>query len=66
MPLAPADWEIGEYACTDFNQASDGGHLQPGPLDGSLRNGTAMPLPPPAPRGGGAGPGGGAALPPGR
>ena len=66
MPLSPADWEIGEYACTDFNQANDGGHLQPGPLDGSLRNGTAMPLPPPTPRGGGPGPGGGAVVPPGR
>ena len=55
-----------EYACTDNNKDSDDGHLQPGPLDGSLRNGTAMPLPPPTPRGGGPGPGGGANLPPGR
>lgn len=45
MPLAPPDWELGEYACTDFNQVSDGGHLQPGPLDGSLRDGSAMPPP---------------------
>jgi hypothetical protein len=45
MPLAPPDWELGEYACTDFNKVSDGGHLQPGPLDGSLRDGSAMPPP---------------------
>ena len=46
-PLAPADWVIMEYACTDNNKDSDDGHLQPGPLDGSLRNGTA--IGPPAP-----------------
>ena len=40
---------IMEYACTDNNKDSDDGHLQPGPLDGSLRNGTAI-APPPRPR----------------
>jgi hypothetical protein len=66
MPLANPEWELAEYACTDFNNASEGGHLQPGPLDGSGRNGTAMPTPPVAPRGGGAGPGGNTGAPGGR
>ena len=47
MPLAPKDWVIMEYACTDNNKDLDDGHLQNGPLDGSLRNGTA--IGPPAP-----------------
>ena len=58
MPLANPDWELAEYACTDFNNVDDAGHLQPGPLDGSGRDGTAMPLPPVRPASGG-GPGGG-------
>jgi hypothetical protein len=36
-----------EYACTDNNKDFYDGHLQPGPLDGSLRNGTAIALPAP-------------------
>jgi hypothetical protein len=60
MPMANPEWELAEYACTDFNEVSASGNLQPGPLDGSGRNGTAMPTPPVQPRGGGAGPGGGA------
>jgi hypothetical protein len=47
MPLAPKDWVIMEYGCTDNNKDLTDGHLQPGPLDGSLRNGTA--IGPPAP-----------------
>jgi hypothetical protein len=47
MPLAPKDWVLMEYACTDNNKDASDGHLQPGPLDGSLRNGTA--IGPPAP-----------------
>jgi hypothetical protein len=47
MPLAAKDWELMEYACTDNNKDFTDGHLQPGPLDGSLRNGTA--IGPPAP-----------------
>jgi len=46
MPLAPADWEIDEYACTDFNKDLEEGHLRPGPLDGSGRDGTANAVPP--------------------
>jgi hypothetical protein len=49
MPLAPNDWVIMEYACTDNNKDMYDGHLQPGPLDGSLRDGTAV-GPPAAPR----------------
>jgi len=48
MPLANPDWTLAEYACTDFNEVQSADLLQPGPLDGSLRDGTAMP-----PRGGG-------------
>ena len=66
MPLANPAWELAEYACTDFNNALESGGLQPGPLDGSGRNGTAMPTPPVQPRGGGAGPGGAAAPAEGR
>ena len=47
MPLAPKDWVIMEYACTDNNKDLEDGLLQNGPLDGSLRNGTA--IGPPAP-----------------
>ena len=47
MPLAAKEWELMEYACTDNNKDFYDGHLQPGPLDGSLRNGTA--IAPPAP-----------------
>jgi hypothetical protein len=36
-----------EYACTDNNKDLYDGHVQPGPLDGSGRNGTAIALPPP-------------------
>ena len=43
MPLANPDWTLAEYACTDFNNVQDADLLQPGPLDGSLRDGTAMP-----------------------
>jgi len=40
-----------EYACTDNNKDLYDGHLQPGPLDGSLRDGTAIgkPAPPRTP-----------------
>jgi hypothetical protein len=46
MPLAPKDWEILEYACTAGNKDLEGGHLQPGALDGSGRNGSAIATPP--------------------
>ena len=63
MPLANPSWELAEYACTDFNNALESGGLQPGPLDGSGRNGTAMPTLPVQPRDGGTGPGGNAGAP---
>ena len=47
IPLAPADWVLMEYACTDNNKDLAEGLLQPGPLDGSLRNGTAIGAPAP-------------------
>jgi hypothetical protein len=47
IPLAPKEWEIMEYACTDFNKDLYDGHLQPGSLDGSGRDGTAIGTPPP-------------------
>ena len=47
MPLAPKEWEIIEYACTDNNKDQYDGLLQPGSLDGSGRNGTAIATPPP-------------------
>ena len=47
MPLAPSDWVIMEYACTDNNKDLYDGQLRPGTLDGSLRDGTA--IGPPAP-----------------
>ena len=46
MPLAPDDWEIMEYACTDNNKDLDDGLLQPGALDGSGRDGSAVGTPP--------------------
>jgi hypothetical protein len=46
-PLAPKDWEIMEYACTDNNKDLYDGHLQPGSLDGSGRDGSAVATPPP-------------------
>ena len=46
--LAPADWEIMEYACTDYNKAAlSEGLVQPGSLNGSGRDGSAIPTPPP-------------------
>jgi hypothetical protein len=48
MPIAPKDWIIMEYACTDNNKDLYDGHLQNGPLDGSLRDGTAVAPAPPA------------------
>jgi hypothetical protein len=47
IPLAPKDWEIMEYACTDNNKDLYDGHLQPGSLDGSGRDGTAIGTPAP-------------------
>jgi hypothetical protein len=47
IPLAPAGWEIMEYACTDNNKDLYDGHLQPGSLDGSGRDGTPLATPPP-------------------
>ena len=49
IPIAPKEWELMEYACTDNNKDMYDGHLQPGPLDGSLRDGTPI-APPPRPR----------------
>jgi hypothetical protein len=48
MPLAPDDWELMEYACTDNNRDFEDGLLQPGALDGSGRDGSAIATPPPA------------------
>ena len=47
IPLAPKEWEIMEYACTDNNKDLYDGHLQPGSLDGSGRDGTAIATPAP-------------------
>jgi len=47
IPLAPPEWVVMEYACTDNNKDLYDGHLQNGPLDGSQRNGSA--IGPPAP-----------------
>jgi hypothetical protein len=47
MPLAPADWVVMEYGCTDNNKDLYDGHLQNGPLDGSQRDGTAIGKPAP-------------------
>ena len=46
IPIAPKEWELMEYACTDNNKDMYDGHLQPGPLDGSLRDGTPIAQPP--------------------
>ena len=45
MPLAQPDWEIMEFACTDNNKDMEDGHLRPGALDGSGRDGTAIATP---------------------
>jgi hypothetical protein len=47
MPLAPKEWVIMEYACTYYNKDLYDGLLQPGPLDGSLRDGSATGKPAP-------------------
>jgi len=47
MPIAPKDWVVMEYACTDNNKDMYDGHLQNGPLDGSQRDGTAIGKPAP-------------------
>jgi hypothetical protein len=47
IPLAPKDWVVMEYACTDNNKDMYDGHLQNGPLDGSGRDGTAIGKPAP-------------------
>jgi hypothetical protein len=47
IPLAPKDWELLEYACTAGNKDFEGGHLQPGALDGSGRDGSAIATPAP-------------------
>jgi hypothetical protein len=41
VPIAPKDWELMQCACTDNNKDMYDGHL-PGPLDGSLRDDTAI------------------------
>jgi hypothetical protein len=46
IPLAPDDWEVMEYACMDNNKDFYDGHLQPGSLDGSGRDGSAIATPP--------------------
>ncbi len=48
---APDDWEIMEYNCMDNNRDALDGLVAPGPLDGSGRDGSAMPTPSPARRG---------------
>ena len=45
MPLAPPDWELMEFACTDNNRDAEEGLLEPGALDGSGRDGTAIATP---------------------
>ena len=45
MPLAPPDWELMEHACTDNNRDAEEGLLQPGALDGSGRDVTAIATP---------------------
>ncbi len=47
IPLAPKDWVLMEYPCTDNNKDLYDGHLQNGPLDGSQRDGTAIGKPAP-------------------
>lgn len=41
--------EVGEYACTDFNYSMESGNQQKGPLEGTLRDGTAIGKPPAPP-----------------
>jgi hypothetical protein len=45
IPLAPKNWEIMEYACTTGNKDLEEHHLQPGALDGSGRDGSAIATP---------------------
>jgi hypothetical protein len=40
--LAPPNWTIGEYACTDGNYTLEAGLQKPGALDGSQRDGSAI------------------------
>ena len=46
MLLGPPEWELMEYACTDNNRDAELGLLQPGALDGSGRDGSAIATPP--------------------
>ena len=46
IPMGPPDMEVMEYACTDYNNALQTGGLQPGPIDGSSRNGGPIAVPP--------------------
>ena len=50
FPLAPAEWELMEYACNDHNKDLADGLLQPGPLDGSTRDGSSVAPPVASPR----------------
>jgi hypothetical protein len=45
IPLAPKSWELMEYACTTGNKDLEEHHLQPGALDGSGRDGSAVATP---------------------
>lgn len=47
MNIAPDEWEIMEYPCTDNNRDMYDGLLAPGSLDGSGRDGSAIATPPP-------------------
>jgi len=47
IPLAPADWQLMEYDCTENNKDFVEGHLGLGPLDGSPRDGSAIAPPRP-------------------
>ena len=47
IPLAPPNWEVMEYACTDNNKDLYDGLVRPGSLDGSGRDGSAIATPPP-------------------
>ena len=47
IQLAPDNWVLMEFACTDNNKDLYEDHLRPGPLDGSLRDGTAIAQPGP-------------------
>jgi hypothetical protein len=50
IPLASKNWEIMEYACTTGNKDLEEHHLQPGALDGSGRDGSAIATPAPVGR----------------